>query len=112
MSSKSRTVRLLKRFSSSSVRVGGGVRKKTMVSDEAKDDSVDVGVVVPAVVSGVVVVGVGVVGLWCAALPSVALVLSVLGTGLQFSWWSFASWARERSIFLGLLLLSWSHRRG
>ncbi len=97
---------------SSSVGVGGGVRTGMTVTDDVGEDSIDVVVVVPSVVSAIVVVGVGVIRLRGATLPSIALVFSVSGTGFSFSWWSFASWARERSIFLGLFLLSWSHRRG
>ncbi len=99
---------------SSLVRVGGRVQKRRMVSDGAGNDSIDVVVVVPSVESGVVVVrvGVGVIGLQGAALPSMALVLSVSGTGFAFSGRSFACWAREWSFFLGLFLLSMSHRRG
>ncbi len=110
MSSKRRVSRLSKMILSSSVGVGGGVRTGMTVMDEAGDDSINVGIVVPAVVSGVVIVGVGVVGLRGAALPSVALVLSVSGTGFTFLWWVFACWAWKGSIFLRLLLLAWSHR--
>ncbi len=75
-----------------------------MVSDGAGNDSIDVVVVVPSVESGVVVVGVGVgvIGLQGAALPSMALVLSVSGTGFAFS--------REvvRLLGTGVVYLSWT----
>ncbi len=87
---------------SSSVGVGGGVRNRMVASDSAGDDSIEVVVVVPAVVSGVVVVGVGVVGLRGAALPSMVFVLSVLGSGFSLLGWSFACWAR------GGVYLSWT----
>ncbi len=64
------------------------------------DSSIDVVVVVSAVVSSVVVVGVGVVGFWGAALFSMVLVFSVSGTGFGLSGWSFAGWARKGLSFL------------
>ncbi len=100
----------MNRSLSSSVGVGDGVGSGVTVAEEAGDDSIDIGIVVPAVVSGVVVVRVGVVRLRGAALLSMALVLAVSGTGFRSSGWLFASWARKGSIFLGLFLLSWAHR--
>ncbi len=103
-------MRLSKIILSSSVGVGGGVQIGVTVTDEAEDDSIEVVVVVSAVVSGIVVVCVRVIGLRGTALPSMASVLLVSGTGLALSWWSFEGGAREWSIFLRLLLLSWTHR--
>ncbi len=95
-SSMRRVERLSKMTLSSSVGVGGGVS----IVGKAGDDSINVGVVVSAIISGVVIVGVRVVGLWGAALLSVALVFSVSGTGFRSAGWSFASGVRKGSIFL------------
>ncbi len=110
-SSKRRMERLSKMILSSSVRVGGGVQNGVTVADEAGDDSIDIGVVVPVVVSTVVVMGVGVVGLRGAALPSMAFVLSVSGAGFSFLGWSAVCRWFKQFLFLRLFLLSCLHRR-
>ncbi len=100
VSTKRRMTRLSKRILSSSVRVGGGVRSGVTVADEAGDDSIEVVVVVPSVVSAIVVVDIGVVGLWGMALPSVALVLLVLGSGFCSSGGAVFDRGFKRSLFL------------
>ncbi len=82
------------------------------MSGDVEEDSVEVIAVVPAIVAGVVVMVVRVVGLWGAALPSVALVLSVSGTGFCLSGWSVVCGWFNGSLFLRLFLLPWLHREG
>ncbi len=68
---------------------------------------VEVGVVVPAIITAVVIVGVGVVGFGGAAVLLVVFMLSVAGS-FGPSAWSSGSFG-----FLGvagLFLLPWSHR--
>ncbi len=83
-----------------------------IVTEDAGDDSIEIVVVVPAIVSTVVVVGIGVVGLRGVALPSVVLVFSILGSGFGFSGVAVVDRWFKRSLFLRLFLLSWSHRIG
>ncbi len=111
MSSKRRVARLSKMILSSSVRVGGGVRMGRIVMDDAGEDSVEVIVIVPVVISGVVVMVVRVVRLGGAAVFFMVSVFSV-ATGFALSSRAFACWAFKRSFLLQLFLLSWSHRAG
>ncbi len=107
-------MRLSKMILSSSVGVGGGVQTGMTVTDDAGEDSIEVVIVVPSVVSAIVVVGVRVVGLWGAALPRVTLVFLVAAAfgSSASSGGSFFFRGFKRSLLLRLLLLSWSYRAG